>query len=354
MPPASTETAITEGNIEYVPILPFNGKREAFAESIDEGINYAQKIVEEYEKDNDDEYNPHIIKLSGDEFLIPVSSISNPTYYDGTFSINNGVIQFFYKNWINKRSGDKVNINDKFEVDRTIIDGTSQKLEGLSEIERDELIYNERIKSRNQSFVEMMQKLNKTGSYIGWVVTPICTIDKYQDFSVLPFIRVITTGGSVNTDYPNTLIFVDDFLCTYTYGIEIVGKYNSGEDFILKYDFEDAVENDEQTRLLNYKGKDGAEEYFNRLIKISKLQYKCDNVETTIKFSDGEWEWFNDDGGLINNGRYDESKEYPGLIMMYVDEKSKKSSKYALDTYPMWFYIADDGEIYYPGYVKAD
>ncbi len=337
-------------NGEYVSITPFDGNREAFKDSIDEGIEYSINLAEEYEKKSDSKYDPYLIKFSGDEFLMPIMMGADGLYYDGTFSVKNGKIKFSYENRIYPKNDHKTNINDKVEVDNSILSKTSKKLEGLSNEEKKKLIKEEQDKLVIQKTVELMESLNETSSYYGYVAPAMNYNDKWADFSVLPFIRHIVPYGGINTDYPNTLYAVDDFLCTETYGIELDGKYKRGKDFTLKHDLEDTLENDEQSY---YKGRDDAEELIDKTIERAKLNYDCDDLETTIEFSDGEWEWFNADGGLINNGRYDESKDYPGLVMMYVDEDSKNCPDYAI-TSPLWFYIADDGEIYYPGYVKMD
>ncbi|MBQ4533680.1 MAG: hypothetical protein IJA18_00610 [Ruminococcus sp.] len=339
---------------EYVSILSLYGRREVFEDGIDEGIKYSMNLAEEYEKENDDEYNPHLIKFSDGEFLMPDGYYEHENvhawdYYDGTFSVKDGKIKFSYENHIDYDKS-KTNINCKSILDMDVIKGTSEKLEGLSAEEKKEIKKQEMEKMNILFTVEFMQKLNETGSYFKELLPAMNCSDKWSDFSVLPFIRFAL--NILKYDSPNTLYVVDDFLCTDTYGIELDGKYKRGKAFTLKHDLEDTIENDEQSRLLG--GNEEKETYLNRLIQIANSQYNCDDVETTIEFSDGEWEWFNADGGLINNGRYDESKDYPGLIMMYVDEDSKNYPDYALYTYPLWFYIADDGEIYYPGYVKMD
>ena len=371
---------------EYVSITPLDGQKQPFIESIDEGIKYSVYLAEEYEKENDDEYNPHLIKFSGDEFLMPIMMGADDwLYYDGTFSVKNGKIKFSYENYLNPKLDFKVNINDEVEYDPDIAAGTKSSddlieisaedewLENVDSYVRDELIsmgtitFGE-LKKNNYKYVyralreyhidksgiaerrNRMQQLNETGSYFQYVLPSMNYSDKWSDFSILPFIRYVNSAGYFNYEYPNPLYTVDDFLCTDAYGIELDGKYKRGKDFTLKHDLEDTLENDEQSY---YKGRDDAEELIDKTIERAKLNYDCDDLETTIEFSDGEWEWFNADGGLINNGRYDESKDYPGLVMMYVDEDSKNYPDYAINC-PLWFYIADDGEIYYPGYVKMD
>ncbi len=339
----------SKGDSEYVSIMPLDGKKQPFSESIDEGIKYSKNCAEEYEKENDDEYTPHLIKFSDGEFIMPNSIGSNAlvSYYDGNFSVKDGKIKLSYENFINLKYDFKINVNGEAEDGKSL--GIYENIEDLSEQEKKKLEEN-----MIHSVTASMKKLNETGSYIKFVVPAMNSNDKFTDFSIFPFIRYVNSAGYFNYDYPNTLYAVDDFLCTDTYGIELDGKYKKGKSFTLKHDLEDAIENDEQSHLLGYENEDDAEELIDKAIERAEQAYGCDDLETTIEFSDGEWEWFNADGGLINNGKYDESKDYPGLIMMTLDEDSKNCPDYALYTFPLWFYIADDGEIYYPGYVKMD
>lgn len=310
---------------EYVSITPFDGKLQLFRESIDEGIEYSKNYAEDYEKENIFTYNPHLITFSDGEFHMPdYPGYKGWMFLEGKFSVKDRKINFSYENYINLMYDSKMNVNDDSES----IDDNIPKM------------------------IDRIRILNESGSFLKIVVPGMNCSDKWSDFSVLPFIRFARGNEDINYDYPNTLYAVDDFLCTDTYGIELDGKYKRGKAFTLKHDLEDVVRNDVQSHLLGY--EDNAEELIDKAIERAKSNYNCDDVETTIEFSDGEWEWFNADGGLINNGRYDESKDYPGLIMMYLDEDSKNCPDYALYTYPLWFYIADDGEIYYPGYVKMD
>ncbi len=331
---------------KYASIIPLDGQKQPFSESIDEGIKYSMYLAEEYEKENDDEYNPHLIKFSDSEFLMPDSiGINGITYYDGKFSVKDGKIKFSYENFINLKYGFKININGETEDGESL--GIYEDIDDLSEQEKKKLEDN-----MIHAATKSMKKLNETGSFFKYVLPSMNNSDKWSDFSILPFIRYVNSAGYFNSEDPNPLYTVNDFLCSNTYGIELDGSYTSGKSFTLKHDLEDVVRNDVQSHLLGY--EDNAEELIDKAIERAEHDYNCDDIETTIEFSDGEWEWFNADGGLINNGRYDESKDYPGLIMMYVDEDSKNCPDYALYTYPLWFYIADDGEIYYPGYVKMD
>ena len=75
------------------------------------------------------------------------------------------------------------------------------------------------------------------------------------------------------------------------------------------------------------------------------------DYDCTINFSDGEWEWYNKNGELINNGTYSESDKYQGLISMSVTEDSEKPDSIMIELCPLLLYIYN-GEIYSPYYLK--
>lgn len=334
----------TKGKSEYAPLLPIDGNSEPIKESIDKGIEYSIDKA----KENDSEYSPYVIKFSGDKFVMPYERGRDWTFLDGKFSVKNGIIKFSYENFIALDDDTKININDKVEPDKDIIKGKSEKLDGLTNEEKKELRKKEQDKQMSVARIEIMQKLNKYGSYCKYAVPGMNMSDKWNDFAILPFIRW-TRGTRMDIDRPNTLKTVDKFLCTDTYGIELDGKYKKGKSFTLKHDLEETFEEDEQS----YAARD--DETMERMLENAKCHYHyCDDLESTIKFSDGEWTWYNADDELLNNGKYEESKDYPGLIKMYVDEDSEKHPDHALVLYPLWFYIADDGEIYYPAFVKVE
>lgn len=341
-------TLSTKGKSEYTAIIPLDGNSEPIKESIDGGIKYSINRAKEFRKENDAEYNPWVIKFSDDKFVMPIDmNRGNWTYYDGTFSIKYGTIKFSYENYIAPGNDYKVNINDKVEYDMDIIKGTSEKLDGLTAEEKKEMKKKEQEKMAFAAAIDQMEKLSKTGAYCKYAVPGMNMSDKIMDFAILPFIRY-TSGTRIDIDSPNTLKTVDKFLCTDTYGIELDGNYKKGKSFTLKHDLEDTLEKDEQSCVTR------DDELLERLLERAERNYRCDDLESTIKFSGGEWEWYNDEDELLNNGKYEESKDYPGLIKMYIDEDSEKHPDHALVLYPLWFYIADDGEIYYPAFVKVE
>ncbi len=341
----------TKGKSEYTSIYPLDGNKNELMESIDGGIKYSISRAKEYRKENDTEYNPWVIKFSGNKFVMPIKmSGVDWVYYDGTFSVKNGEIKFSYENFIVPENDTKVNINDNIEYDEDIALGKSEKLDGLSKEERVELIKKEQGKAASGSQIESMQNLNEYGSYCKFAAPLMNASDKWSDFTLLPFIRT-TKGVDINIEYSNTLKTIDNFLCTETYGIELDGKYKKGKDFTLKHDLEDTFKENEQSP---YQWEEEPEEWLDRYMERAEVQYSCDSLESTIEFSGGKWKWYNADDELLNNGKYEESKKYPGLIAMYLDEDSEKHPEYAVYTGPLWFYIADDGGIYYPAFVKVE
>lgn len=345
-------TLSTKGKSEYVSIVPLDSNIKAFRDSIDKGIKYSIKQAKEFQEDTDAEYNPYVIKFSGDKFVMPAQmGVSGWNYYDGTFSVENGAIKFSYENYIGD-DDKKINIHDEISYDEGILNGMSYKLYELSDEEKEEMIKKEQDKLDSALKIEHMEKLNKTGSYWRLVVPPMNSIDKFTSFTVLPFIRC--TGTSIYTDCPNTLKTVDKFLCTDTYGIKLAGKYKKGKAFTLKYNLEDTVKDDEQSRYQIKEVEQSRYQIEENQEWLERAESFYHDLDSTIQFSDGEWEWYNTDDELLNNGKYEESKKYPGLIKMYVDEDSERCPDYADNTYPLWFYITDDGEIYYPAFVKVE
>lgn len=337
----------TKGKSEYTAMRPTDGNVQPFKESIDKGIKYSINRAKEFQEETDAEYSPYVIKFSGDEFIMPYERGAYCNFYDGTFSIKNGTIKFSYENYITPDKDYKVNINDKVEYDMDIIKGTAEKLDGLSSEEKKEMKKEEQEKMAAEAVNKRMQKLNEYGSYCKFAAPSMNADDKWNDFAALPYIRY----AKMNKECTDTLKTVDKFLCTDTYGIELDGKYKKGKGFTLKHDLEDTLKDDEQSP---YRWEESPEEWLEKKLRRAEIDYNCDDLESTIKFSDGKWEWYNDDDALLNNGKYEESKDYPGLIKMYVDEDSERCPDYAKNTYPLWFYIADDGEVYYPAFVKVE
>lgn len=338
---------------KYTSIIPLDGSRDLLIKNIDSGIKYSINSAKRYEKDNKDaKYNPWVIEFSGNKFVMPnIMASKGWIYYDGTFSVKNGAIKFSYENYIH--GDEKINVKDKAEPDFDIVYGKSEKLDGLSEEEKIEMIKNEQYKMKIQGEAELMQELNTTEAYFKLAAPLMNFSDKWKDFALLPYIRFaaadINTFGR-HTELPNTLKTVDDFLCTDTYGIKLNGSYENGKDFKLKHNFIDTLKKDEQSPYLY---EDDPEEWLEHMTELAEKNYHCGDLNSTIEFSDGEWEWYNADDELLNNGKYEESKKYPGLIMMYLDEDSEKCPVYA-KSFPLWFYIDDDGEIYYPAFVKVE
>lgn len=313
----------TKGKSEYTAIIPLDGDKNAFADGIDIGIKNSINSAKNFQKKNGEDYSPYVIKFSGKNFvMLRKLNASNSSYYDGTFSVKNGTVNFSYENYIEPYNDTKINIGDDTEESR-----------------------------KTGAAINDMKKLNKTGAYCKLSVPPMNVSDKWTDFGVLPFIRY-TRGSEMNMECSNTLKTVDDFLCTDTYGIKLKGSYKKGKDFKLEHNLIDTLTKDEQSP---YRYEDDPEEWLEHTTERAIANYHyCDDLKSTIEFSDGEWEWYNADNDLINNGKYDESKKYPGLIMMYIDDDSEKCPDFAKYMFPLWFYIDNDGEIYYPAYIKIN
>ncbi|MBQ8349724.1 MAG: hypothetical protein IJY19_08805 [Ruminococcus sp.] len=196
-----------------------------------------------------------------------------------------------------------------------------------------------------------MQTYSETGSYCKLVIPQMNLNDKFTSYNVLPYIRW-HRGISLGITETMTLKSMGDLICTDTYGIDLKDVYKSGEDFTLEYNIMNTLKNDEFSPY-NGKKSDFSDENMDSIEKNLLIQYNCDDLNTAFVFSDGEWNWYNADGELINNGKYSESDNYPGLILMYVDTDSKNTNE--LPSYCMLaLYIAEDGNIYYPAFAKVD
>lgn len=351
---SSKDGLSTKGTSEYVRMIPVDVNISPFRNGIDNGIKYSIEMAKDCE--NDDGYNPFLIKFSNDKFVMARDFMpDHSTFYDGSFTVDDGKINFSYENFISWDSGgdiNKIGIDDEYEeLDEDVLMGTSDKLNGLSEEEQKAMRNEEAAKASIANIIKQMQTMNETGSYCRLLIPSMNASVKYTDYSILPYIRWTARPTDVNWDLSNTMKAAGDFLCADTYGIELEGDYKKGKDFTLKHDLEETIKEDEQSL---YQFEEDKEEYLETQKERATHFYNCGSLETTIEFSDGEWEWYNNAGELLNNGKYEESKDHPGLIMMTLDEDSLNAPEYALAIMPLWFYIADDGEIYYPAYVKLN
>ncbi|MBP3380004.1 MAG: hypothetical protein J6K77_03990 [Ruminococcus sp.] len=200
---------------------------------------------------------------------------------------------------------------------------------------------------REEALLSMLENLNATGGMPVYSLSWTSKVDKIVDFAIIP---KSTRSGAINfearEEAPANLYNMGDVLCTDIYGFEFDGKYVSGENFTLNFDQYKALE--DGPMIIDHL------EYVERAITSN---YYSDYTDSTIEFEDGKWMWYNHEGNLINNGEYKESEEYNGLIAMYLTDASYGVERKLFEierciNKPIFLYFADDGEVYYPAFVK--
>lgn len=281
-----------------------------FADDIDDAIK-------DYADENSDFYS---IDFDGDEAEILYSeSISNgeSIYYAG-YSIDDKTNQFNFEYQSVERKG----------RDETLEYEISDKLD------EDDLV--------GKSLVELLKELDASGGMPAFSTPWTSRADKLTDYAVLPRFTRVYYGERPTEDVPAVLYYMGDVICTDLYGVELDDKYKSGKKFTLNFDQYDAF--------ADCPIKKNLPEYFEESLALA---YHCDKTDSTIEFEDGEWSWYNHEGDLLNDGEYVESDDYEGLIGMYITDKSERNT--GSDMFcdmPIFLYFADDGNVYYPAFVK--
>lgn len=340
----------------YAKIEPLRVKDADFKTSLDTGID---QTIESY---SSLETKP--ITFYGNKFVMnSLYRSENDFYktYSGTFTVDKGKILFSYETTHTENYD--VDIGEDYSgYDEELLSASKQRraeaLKGMSEEEQNELIKENRLLHTKKLIQEDMLRLNETGTYIDVVNPRLLTNDKVSSLSILPIFANHTSGSNKQKEQSFILSAVDDFLCVPTYGFRLKGSYRSGEDFTIKCNTLKAYQDDPNSKTnQNYNSAEAN-------LKKAINRDVGDLNDTRIEFSNGKWTWTNSKGELLNNGPYLESKEYEGLIGMFIDENSKqpqgdsKVQKRTFEQYknycPLLFYISGDGTIWYPGFVKMD
>lgn len=247
--------------------------------------------------------------------------------YSGTIK-NDEELKFEYQDFFM--------LNGKGEVDFNV------------NIEENSDNYNE--SSSKKLRYDEMKKLNETGSFLQTMFPRI--YKSKVALNVIPYCitRDIISTNAAQSPYPTILKHNGDFLCTDVFGMKLNSKYEYGADFIIEFDVLSPYINDKYSSVNMSEDEELLEKTKTNL--KSSITDGSDDFNTTIKFSDGEWGWYNSSGNLVNNGKYQESKQHKGLIAMYVTKESKRyHSSYSI---PLILYIDKKGDIYYPAFIKYD
>lgn len=340
----------------YAKIEPLNRKDADFQSSLDTGID---QTIESYRS-----LETKPITFSGNRFeMNSFIQFEDDDYvtYDGAFTVDNGKILFSYEN----RNAGKYSASiseDYSGYDEEVLSASKQRrakaLDGLSKEEQDKLLSENQLLRQKQKTKEDMLSLNETGTYIDIVKPRLLTGDKSYSLAFLPIFANHTSGPYKQKEQTFILSAVDDFLCVPTYGFRLNGSYSMEKDFTVTCNMLKAYQDDPNSKYNQNQNRTEAN------LRESINRDVGDLNDTKIEFSGGKWTWTNSKGELLNNGSYLESRVHEGLIGMFIDENSKQaqgSTKYqqkAFEHYkyycPLLFYIADDGTIWYPGFVKMN
>ena len=197
-----------------------------------------------------------------------------------------------------------------------------------------------------------MEKFNETGTFYNLVGNSINFSDKIKDFNIMPLFVQNVTGNNKQEDVPVYLYRIDDLLCVPTYGFKLDGKYKAGKDFTVDYNALATYLDDEYSKYYLF-GYDKEKSRADDLKEVLERQLGSTD-DTKLEFSDGRWEWYSSDGELINDGVYQESSEYEGLIAMSITDDSVHCDADFKVLSPIFFYIDDSGSIWLPYMMKVD
>ena len=242
--------------------------------------------------------------------------------FSGKFSENDKKIVFSYEKYETKtQTGDIESVSADEEpvpCDEDIVTGKKQV--------SDELYIAETKKKIRNTWIEQLRDMNREGGYLSRISPSVYSAD--IPFDLVPAFYALNNKRG---DPPISL-----------YHLGQLAVYND----------------DPFSPCKHGKNDENPEKSIEDIEKKIRADYKIsssDAVSSAISFSDGKWEWKNSSGSLLNNGSYQESKKYPGLIAMYTDSSSKrKESEFSLDEgyATLMLYIADDGKVYYPYFAK--
>lgn len=291
------------------------------------------------------DFDSAINNLNSDE-----SSITNIILDDSEFEISlyGYTTQQKYSGTINNDDELKFNYQECFlPATKTIDFMTGQEISNNETIVNINENYDELNESAKKVRCDEMKRLNETGSFVNPLL-PSAYDSSMDTFNVIPF--CITRDMKLNAESPTMLKHNDDFLCIDVYGMKLDSKYKYGNDFTIKFDVLAPYVEDKYSVVNISEDKEVLEKI--KMNLKNSITDNSDDFNTTIKFSDGKWEWYNSIGNLVNNGEYQESKQHKGFIEMYI----ANSSKFYHSSYddPLLLYINHKGDIYYPAFIKFD
>lgn len=296
-----------------------NASIDEYVHDIDDGmkstISYAKREMDQ----NQNGIFSGMIQLKDEKFKLAESRLDAVRWFTGTFSVKDGEINF------------------KYAAQHTATqDGSISKLSVSDSAEG----------RAEKAAIERMKDWSANGTYISPCMPDVCISDRISN-DQLPLYLARNPVNIVDGE-DVALRAIGDFLCVETYGFKLADDYKYGKNFVVNFNPIAAVKKDKYSR---FNMMDGDEEQYQRILQMYQKAFG-ENLNTKIRFSDGEWAWIDGDGNIINTGEYQESRKYPGLVEMYVTSDSE-NNKTAIQLTPLFFYISGD-EIYYPGFIKMN
>lgn len=330
---------------EYCTIVPVNGQLMSTGDkSLDEYLDYSR-----------DCYNNLAVKElgfdSGNFEMTDMRSAArgaDTVVYNGSYNVSDGKILFKYDQTTRfEKNGEK----KVFDIADSKPDYDSDIITGKKQADKEEITA-EMQKKVEASMIERMEKFNETGTFYNLVGNSINFSDKIRDFNIMPLFVQNVTGNNKQEDVPVYLYCIDDLLCVPTYGFKLDGKYKAGKDFTVDYNALATYLDDEYSKYYLF-GYDKEKSRADDLKEVLERQLGSTD-DTKLEFSDGRWEWYSSDGELINDGVYQESSEYEGLIAMSITDDSVHCDADFKVLSPIFFYIDDSGSIWLPYMMKVD
>ena len=215
---------------------------------------------------------------------------------------------------------------------------------------------------KERAAIECMEELNDKNNYLFGLGSFGMTAngDIFPFTMYVPALNVYYESAlNGNLQDGVTVYAKGDFVCRDASGAELEDDYKQGKGFSISYNYLDTFENDETAYVKSY--MEDKEQQLDMLKSTLRNTMDIDgelnrDFDTTIEFEDGEWEWLNKEGKLLNNGEYQESEKYKGLVVMYITEDSEnylQREKSTIKTQRVFLYI-HDGEVYAPIFIKAE
>ena len=349
---SSSDSDFSEG--KYATVWPYTGKRAIYDDDVDKGFKEALKSEKNISMPS--------LEFDDGEFTMRGDMENNIEFaaYKGSYSVDDGEIKFSYENFHGENYD--VSIDEKLpDYDKEIVETSNpykaKSLEGLPMDEKKKRVKEERLIYSRHTMQNKMKRWNETGSYYNNVAPRMMFSDKVAAYNAFPIFTMNVKGVQQREDSAFVLHSVDDFICVPTYGFELDGDYDKGDDFSITYNILDTMKDDpysiynlDKWESTQMKEDATYAEYYERIIEKQIGDLK----DTRIEFSNGKWTWTNSKGELINNGTYLESDDHEGFIAMFVVDDSKNNDKDYQQLSPLYFYIDGDGTIWYPNWIKMD